>query len=264
MPHIESGRVHLSPAAALGDEETRVVVAKVDISNSAAYSGLAARLLSSEENRRAAAFISDEIRSTFILAHLLKRLVLAELLQQAPERLVFARRSGGKESLVGFDLHHNISHSGRFAAVCVSGSAPCGIDIEERRDYQRYARVIPASLTDEEKASVAVAKDATLAFLKLWTAKEAYIKATGEGLRRSLSDLQVGFKGKTSISGYGVRPHLMSSTVAENFVVCACSLSGNSKHYFSYLPRYRFFNATGRNSKSPGLRDAPMVSSPTC
>lgn len=83
-------------------------------------------------------------------------------------------------------VHFNLSHSGD-VAVCVLSDQPVGIDIETPRKIS--SSLIDYTMNDEERAFIAASDDITMAFLTLWTKKEALLKLTGEGIRNDLKNV---------------------------------------------------------------------------
>lgn len=84
-------------------------------------------------------------------------------------------------------IQFNISHSGDYV-LCALGQNELGADIEHIRkaDDRLYARV----LSDRERHWLEKQADKNKAFIRLWTLKESYIKATGEGLRAELKKVE--------------------------------------------------------------------------
>lgn len=85
------------------------------------------------------------------------------------------------------EIHFNLSHCHR-AALCVVGEGPVGCDVEcvpEELDREvcRYC------FNEREMADIAGSADPPLAFARLWTRKEAFLKFTGEGLTDNLPAL---------------------------------------------------------------------------
>ncbi len=99
-----------------------------------------------------------------------------------------------KPHIVGDKIHFSLSHSGDFIA-CAIDSSPIGIDIEKIRTVE--LPLIKRVCTDEELSFVLKSEDSTInkdtcvQFLKVWCAKEAYLKYTGQGLKGGLQSISV-------------------------------------------------------------------------
>lgn len=79
------------------------------------------------------------------------------------------------------ELSVSISHCRQAVAVAVSPEGRVGIDVEcRRRVGEDLMRRIS---TAEELAAVHAAADPTMAFLQLWTRKEAVLKMRGTGIQ---------------------------------------------------------------------------------
>lgn len=85
--------------------------------------------------------------------------------------------------------HLSISHCQNLAA-CATGTGAVGIDIEparRRADWQRVARRW-FSVAEQDWL---LRTDDAFEFLKVWTLKEAWLKATGRGIAGNLQTLRV-------------------------------------------------------------------------
>lgn len=83
-------------------------------------------------------------------------------------------------------LFFNLSHSGELA-VCAVADREVGIDIQQKRGLSQ--RIADRFFTEQEKAALKQAlpgKKEDL-FYRIWSAKEAYIKLTGQGLGQGLA-----------------------------------------------------------------------------
>lgn len=83
-------------------------------------------------------------------------------------------------------LDFNISHSGTLAAVAIVRDTTIGLDIEMKNLYKTsdYFSVF----NDQEKHWI---NEDSVKFLRLWTRKEAVIKACGKGFYQNLTDVSV-------------------------------------------------------------------------
>ncbi len=154
-------------------------------------------LLDDEERARAARFHFERHRRQHVAAHALKRIMLSRL--SAPERppgaWAFEAAPGGKPRVArGQGAHFNISHCGGLVACAVSAFVEVGVDIEplDPAAPLELARSHFAAAEARWLAGLPPAERAE-AFLRLWTLKEAYIKATGLGLAQSLQDFAFSF-----------------------------------------------------------------------
>ena len=93
----------------------------------------------------------------------------------------------GRPYIDGIDF--NVSHSGDYVVMVISDEASVGCDIELMRDRS----VSPAQkyFSDAEKAWIDSEADKIPAFYRIWTARESYIKLTGEGILLDFSRYEV-------------------------------------------------------------------------
>ncbi len=97
---------------------------------------------------------------------------------------VFAETDLGKPYLENYpDIHFSLSHSGHWA-VCAVGNAPLGVDVEQPRCTMEIGKRFfrPDELPETEDKDF---------LLRLWTAKEAFLKAIGTGLTVSPDSFRV-------------------------------------------------------------------------
>lgn len=169
---------------------------RIRIDTSPAAYGPALRMLDEHERLRAARFRQDADRTRFVLGRASLRRLLALQLDVSNERLAFGANPSGKpvllEPLPG--LHFNSSHSGEWILLAFDPLGPVGIDVEAVRP--EFARVddFAAAFTPEERFALERAPEhgRALALARAWVRKEAYVKAIGEGVRRSLSHIRIG------------------------------------------------------------------------
>lgn len=128
-------------------------------------------------------------RALFELGRIQRRVVLAHYLNADPASLEFTAGPNGKPVLVPADgqaVNFNTSHSGGMAviAVVLDPAAAVGVDIE-RLDRSVPDSLWPACLSPGEAKWLAARPSAMRPadFMRLWTCKEAILKASGQGLR---------------------------------------------------------------------------------
>ena len=99
------------------------------------------------------------------------------------KNVTFHENRDGKPSILEHpELHFNLSHSGEYVALVMS-SVPVGIDIEKLRSGQE--KLVKRFFSEEEAKWLMEGFD-DAAFTKMWTRKEAFIKARGIGMRMPL------------------------------------------------------------------------------
>jgi 4'-phosphopantetheinyl transferase len=154
-------------------------------------------LLDEEEHRRHARFLRAEDRALFLVAHALTRIVAARHVAVAPRAIRYAPRAAanGKPRFAGeaAELEFSISHSGQRVVVAVSAAAALGVDVERVRSASAEQSLVESVLCGPEQRELAALPPATQpwAFCRYWTRKEAVLKATGDGLAVSPTQIMV-------------------------------------------------------------------------
>ncbi|MGI5274517.1 4'-phosphopantetheinyl transferase family protein [Nonomuraea sp. CA-218870] len=145
--------------------------------------------LSDAERDKAAALAEPLARRRYVAAHAALRAVLGSLCGLPAGRLVFGAGESGRPCLrtpAGRPRpDFNLSHSGRWALIAVTApGGRVGVDVERVRDDFDHLEMARRMYQPEEAARVRTAgPEAGLAeYFRLWTAKEAYVKASGAGL----------------------------------------------------------------------------------
>jgi 4'-phosphopantetheinyl transferase len=153
------------------------------------------RMLSESEQQRAATFHFDRDRKNFIARRAMLRGILGHYLKAEPARVSLASEERGKPRLAGADgpppLHFNFSHSRNLALFAVSRFSPLGVDVEMIRPMPEMREIAAGFCSKAENVLLqAAAPEQNLeVFFSLWTRKEAFLKATGEGIAGNLAQL---------------------------------------------------------------------------
>ena len=79
-------------------------------------------------------------------------------------------------------LFLSLAHSGGLV-LCALSDCPIGCDLELHRPRRDLLSLAERYFSPAEAAALRSAADPTTLFLRLWTAKEAFVKCTGEGLK---------------------------------------------------------------------------------
>ena len=148
-------------------------------------------LLSEQRREQALKFRYEQGRKTCAAAYLLLREGLRRE-YGITEPPVFEYGEHGKPVLAGLPhIHFNMSHC-REAVVCVLSDRPVGIDIESIGKYKEsLARY---TMNDAELQQILTAERPDVAFIRLWTMKEAVLKRSGEGLCNDMKTVLTGLE----------------------------------------------------------------------
>jgi 4'-phosphopantetheinyl transferase len=144
--------------------------------------------LSEDEQIRAKRFYYERDRKHFIVGRGLLRTLLSRYVGIAPEQLRFCYSSRGKPSLVatGADntIQFNLSHSHGLALYAVTFDRQIGVDLEYIRSTSDVEKLAQRFFSARESAIIhsLPPEQKQIAFFHAWTCKEAYLKATGEGI----------------------------------------------------------------------------------
>ena len=154
-----------------------------------------ARLLDDEERAKAARFAFERHRRQHIAAHALKRLMLSAVAPRPPQCWMFETAARGKPRVAPTTgPRFNLSHCDGRVACAVSENVELGVDVEP---LSRHAplELAPRYFAPDEAGWLGSLPppDRPLGFFRLWTLKEAYIKATGLGMAQELHDFSFGF-----------------------------------------------------------------------
>ena len=118
----------------------------------------------------------------------------------------------GKPSLAEHpEINYNISHADGIAA-CIVSERVCGIDCEMVKDYR--PKVMPRVFSEIEIAMVESLSgyDRDMMFFRLWTLKEAFVKAVGQGISYPMKEVVFSFDGEKiscTEDGYDFRQYII-------------------------------------------------------
>lgn len=120
----------------------------------------------------------------------IKNKLLAQKLNVTPTDLVFAKHEYGKPYLLNHTLHFNHSHSQQYYALALSGRVKdIGIDVEELDRKVRLDSLAQHAFHPDEYATWQNLEQDREYWFKVWTTKEAVLKASGLGIRLDLNTL---------------------------------------------------------------------------
>jgi 4'-phosphopantetheinyl transferase len=167
------------------------------------------RELDESERARAARFATPELRLRWTIARGALRTILASYLGVAPRDVRIVARPctacggpHGKPALAdpADALRFNLAHTRDLLVVAVARGREVGVDAEPVTSERSVASTAHVWLAPAEAATVdgvpPSAREQTL--LRLWTLKEAYLKAVGTGLNTDLRTVVVSLTGNAA------------------------------------------------------------------
>lgn len=160
-------------------------------------------VLDPPERARAARFHFAHDRQHYLAARGILRELLGAALKISPKAVQFVYGDRGKPGVVqnardGRRLRFNLSHSSGYAMIATAWDREIGIDLEAITrldpDQEHLSGLAGRVLSSREFVLWrALPDDASRhrAFLRAWTRKEAYAKATGTGVFDGLREVEV-------------------------------------------------------------------------
>jgi 4'-phosphopantetheinyl transferase len=151
--------------------------------------------LSRDERAKADRFAFARDRRRFVTAHALLRFALWQETGASDAKFVIG--AYGKPELdppYGSPrLRFNLSHSGTLAVCGVCYGHDIGVDTERVDAHFAFDDIAARYFTPNEQAQIASAQgsDRLAAFWRIWTMKEAVLKAVGRGLSAPLTDFEI-------------------------------------------------------------------------
>lgn len=154
-------------------------------------------LLSDDERARVARFVRPVDARRAALARVSLRRLLGRLLGTRPEQVRLRLGSQGKPALLDNVLHFNLSHSEDRLLIAVCADDELGCDLERLRPQPDLDELARTAFSPAERAAwLALPPDQRLeGFFRVWTCKEALLKALGEGLLHPLHAFDVSVTG---------------------------------------------------------------------
>lgn len=220
-PVLQNNEVHLWCADLNVSENTHKMLVKY---------------LNNDELNRAARFVREQDRSHFIAARGILRDILNRYINLAPENIEFNYGEHGKPSLNPrqnqCNINFNLAHSQDLAIYAITRLNNLGVDIEYTKRNIEALDIAERFFSKNEIASMHVlsASEQVAAFYRIWTRKEAFVKAIGVGLSHPLDQFSVdGSLEKSAINFHTENPSIKNdwyvySITITNEYVAALSL----------------------------------------
>lgn len=155
-------------------------------------------LLNPDELERARQFRTEDLRERWQLARAILRSLIARYAGVNAQEIAFQLAARGKPALAAAlghtGLHFNTSHSGDYAAFAFTRTGDIGVDIEQMRgEMRRHEGIAQRFFAPSEIAQLESVPESeqVRAFFSVWTRKEAFVKARGDGVASGLDQFSV-------------------------------------------------------------------------
>jgi len=178
--------------------EKKVILRYYDISDyflNDLYGSLSSCCFGYEKNK-IRKYVKENDQKRSLLGKIAIVKMIAKLLKIDQDELVFSRDSFEKPILEKpflRKLNFNIAHSGKYVIVGVNSEGKIGVDIEKIKliDLEIMKNVF---MDKEIKYVNSNKKEALKKFYQIWSLKESFVKAIGEGLSYPLKKFHFEFK----------------------------------------------------------------------
>lgn len=186
----------------------------------------AAALLAPEERDRARRIVAPLARRRFVAGRVALRSVLSRRARTRPSRIVLTYGPNGKPCAPGSGLTFNVAHSDTWILIAVAETHEIGVDVEEAFTLAEAAALTRKVLDVREAARVAASSFNVRPsiFQRYWVAKEALLKAAGDGFGRSPIDVHVRLN--SGFARIGQRPYALLEWSVDHATRAAVALAG--------------------------------------
>ena len=172
-------------------------VLHVNLAPDSAREWAALTALDEGELRRWNRFEYAGARRQFVLCRGALRAILCRELSCRNDELAFEILPYGKPFAMVRDqpaaISFSVSHGGDHGLIAFAPAGRLGVDIEERAPRRRLDLLVGAVLGDQERAELESKRGSRELhlFFRLWTMKEALLKACGDGFRLDPTSFQI-------------------------------------------------------------------------
>jgi 4'-phosphopantetheinyl transferase len=170
-------------------EDYQVHIWQTNLKTLSIYSKDILNTLSPDEIKRADNLRFTRDREHFIVRRYLLRLILSKYCNCQPREIMF-RYNSFKKPFICIpefkEIKFNMSYSNDLMLVGLSRQKDIGIDIEKVREMRDLENIAVENFSLQELKYRDSKLDKTNTFFKIWTRKEAFIKAKGKGIYQPL------------------------------------------------------------------------------
>jgi 4'-phosphopantetheinyl transferase len=166
-----------------------VVLVRVQVSSIQKQAHHLFPLLHPDEVARAKKYHKQEDYYRFLVARASLRILVGRYANKHPAEITFALGFNKKPLATNASgLHYNISHCNDWVLIALAG-VEVGIDVEIVDRSFPFEDILTYSFSPQEQAFITQSSASRSAFFQAWTRKEAFVKATGQGIDADFSNM---------------------------------------------------------------------------
>lgn len=175
-------------------------------------------ILSKDELTRMKSFRFEKDAARYACSRAFLRRTLGEYLKIGPRMIEFRYNQYGKPYLAGCHIKFNVSHSNGRVLCALTLNDELGVDLEHTEKGFDPMEIAERCFSEEELIALKEVPKSRQkeAFCKIWTKKEAVVKALGRGMSTRLTDFSVPLKEKCSLVIENKEWHVESLEMGEN------------------------------------------------
>ena len=151
-------------------------------------------ILDFSEREKVAAYLRNEDKMRYMTGKVISKQIISQYLGIKEQDVKFTANTYGKpqisSSLNKKGLQFNIAHSGDVVLFAFAFDVKVGVDVEYIKEFPNYMELAEKSFSEAEYLYIEKSRS-LIAFYEVWTSKEAYVKAIGEGLSHGLKDFSI-------------------------------------------------------------------------
>jgi 4'-phosphopantetheinyl transferase len=153
--------------------------------------------LAEDERDRASRFHFQTDRDRYVMSRGVLRELLGRYLEKDPTQINLAYGPNGKPEIAGYGVDHstqfNLAHSENLVLFAFTLGRPIGIDVEKIRPLKDIDGIASRYFSTQEYLTwrAFAPTNRFVGFFRLWTCKEAFIKAIGAGLSYPLDQFDI-------------------------------------------------------------------------
>ncbi|MDJ0660069.1 MAG: 4'-phosphopantetheinyl transferase superfamily protein [Crocosphaera sp.] len=155
------------------------------------------QMLNEAERNKAQRFRFEKHQKRFTIARSSLKHILSLYLSISPQEIEFEYNDYGKPQLLeqinNINLQFNVSHSENIAIYGITCRYLIGVDVEYIRPMLEADNLAKRFFSEKEFEYIRELspEEKDKGFFRLWTAKEAYLKAIGQGISGGLDKVEI-------------------------------------------------------------------------